>query len=155
MNFRHWIENEAGFGGNMPEMMPPMVNKGSDTPASDEVKRTNLQPQVDAQEIDTKSKKEQDRILAIDSDIEHMDASLPDGDDSDTPKINKFKQMWDELKEKWERVKMGDDDENFSQDDGLGDSDDEPYRNTMSQHPNMAPVGGEQGPHGPGIFGQV
>lgn len=153
MNFKIWVENEASMGSGTPEMMPPMANKGGDTPASDEVKRTSLQPQVDSQEIDTKSKREQDRILAIDSDIEHMDMNLPGGDDADTPKINKFKAMWDELKSQWDTIKMSDEVE--GQDEGgLGDEEDEEYSDMMRQHPNMAHAPGTQGPHGPGIFGQ-
>ena len=154
MNFKCYMEEEGSLGAQMPEMSPPMVNKGSGTPASDEVKRTNLQPQVDAQEIDTKSRKEQDRILAIDSDIEHMDISLPDGDDADTPKVNKFKQMWDKLKDEWDHVKMSDDNDIETPEEGLGDGDDEKFRDMMQQHPNMVPVSGDQQHGGPGMFGQ-
>ena len=64
-NFKQWMEDEASLGAASPEMAPPMVNKNADTTASDEVKRTNLQPQVDSQEIETKSKKEQDRYLKV------------------------------------------------------------------------------------------
>jgi len=107
MNFKNWVEQEASLGGRFPEIGPLPVNRGSDTPASDGVKRTGLQPQVDAQELNTKSHKEQDNVLAIDSGMEHMDTALPDGDDTDTPKINRFKKLWDELKEKWEERPHG------------------------------------------------
>ena len=155
MNFKIWVEEEGASMGSMtPEMMPP-INRGSDAPASDQVKQTGLQPQVDAQEIDTKSKREQDAILAIDSDIEHMSNNMPDGDDTDTPKLNKFKQMWDQLKSAWDEIKMADNDPAGPQDDALGDAEDRDYTDMMKQHPNMVPSGGEgQGPHGPGIFGQ-
>jgi hypothetical protein len=156
-NFKRWIEDEASLGGMSPEMAPPAVNNGSNTPASDEVKRTNLQPQVDSQEIETKSKKEQDRILAIDSDIEHMSMSLPDGEDADTPKVNKFKQMWDQLKAQWDQVKMMDEiPDDGSEDSGLGSEEgDEDYMKQMQRFPNMVPQTGQnQQQNGPGIFGQ-
>lgn len=157
-NFKNWMEDEASLGSASPEMAPPMVNKGINATASDEVKRTNLQPQVDSQEIETKSKKEQDRILAIDSDIEHMDMALPDGDDAETPKINKFKQMWDELKEKWDMIKMSDEiPDDGSEDTGLGSEEgDEEYKQMMQRFPNMVPVSGQnQQQHGPGTFGNT
>lgn len=154
-NFKQWMEDEASLGAASPEMAPPMVNKNANTTASDEVKRTNLQPQVDSQEIETKSKKEQDRILAIDSDIEHMDMGLPDGDDADTPKINKFKQMWDQLKTQWDQIKMADEIPDDGEEEGLGnDGGDEEYLKMMQQHPNMVPQTGQtQQQQGPGTFG--
>lgn len=153
-NFKIWMENEASMGAAMPEMQPPIVNRGSDTPASDEVKRTGLQPQVDAQDIKTKAKKEQDAMLAIDSDIEHMDNNLPE-EDKETPKVNKFKKLWDELKQKWDQVKMSDEEpEDDQSGQGLGNFQDKKYTGMMQDHPNMMPVGQDQGPHGPGIFGQ-
>jgi len=154
-NFKQWMEDEASLGAASPEMAPPMVNENTGTTASDEVKRTNLQPQVDSQEIETKSKKEQDRILAIDSDIEHMDMGLPDGDDADTPKINKFKQMWDDLKQNWDQIKMADEIPDDGEDEGLGnDGGDEEYLKMMQQHPNMVPQTGQnQQQQGPGTFG--
>ena len=152
MNFKTWVENEGSMGSGTPEMGPPPLNNGDGATASDEVKRSNLQPQVDAQEIDTKSKREQDAILAIDSGIEHMDMSLPAGDDSKTPKINKFKAMWDELRTQWDTIKMSD--EGSDDIDGLGHSDNPEFKDQMRQHPNMSLSPGTQGPHGPGIFGQ-
>ena len=148
MNFKNFIESEASLGSMTPEMNPPMINRGSSTPASDEVKRTGLQPQVDAQDIETKAK-DQDRMLAIDSGIEHLEKSLPEDDD---PKVNQFRQLWNELKKKWETIKMNDESPS-PEEQGLADMDDPDYVNTMQQHPNMAIIGG-QGPHGPGIFGQ-
>lgn len=155
MNFKIWVEVEGASMGSMtPEMLPP-INRGGEAPASNQVIQTGLQPQVDAQEIETKSKKEQDAILAIDSDIEHMSNNLPDGDDTDTPKLNKFKQMWDELKTAWDQIKMADTDLSGPQDDALGNAEDRDYTDMMKQHPNMVPADGDgQGPHGPGIFGQ-
>jgi hypothetical protein len=153
MKFKIWVEEEGASMGSMtPEMMPPIKSKESDAPASDQVKRTGLQPQVDAQELSTKSKKEQDAILAIDAGIEHMSTNMPDGDDTDTPKLNQFKQMWDQLMTAWDELKMSD--APGHQVDALGDAEDRDYTDMMKDHPNMVPVtGDEQGPHGPGIFG--
>jgi hypothetical protein len=149
MNFKIWIEEEASLNGRFPEIGPLPVNRGSETPASDEVKRTNLQPQVDAQEPKSA---ESDQISAIDSGLEHMDSTLPDGDDADLPKTNKFKSMWKQLRDEWERIKMSDD--VAAEKDGLGTAQDDEYSTMMQQHPNMVPVGTDQGPHGPGTFGQ-
>lgn len=150
MNFKHWIEQEASLNNGIPEIGAPAVNNGSETPASDEVKRTNLQPQVDAQEPKSA---ESDQVLAIDSEIEHMDSGLPDGDDADTPKTNQFKTLWKQFRDEWERIKMSDD--QASEKSGLGTAHDDEYTNMMQQHPNMVPVGTDQGPNGPGTFGQV
>ena len=81
-----------------------------------------------------------------------MDTSLPDGDDADTPKTNKFKSLWKQFRDEWERIKMSDD--VAAEKDGLGQAQDDEYSNMMQQHPNMVPVGTDQGPNGPGIFGQ-
>jgi len=156
MNFKTWIENEASLGSGTPEMgAMPMVNRGSETPASDAVKQTGLQPQVDAKELKTKSHKEQDAMLAIDSEIEHMDMQIPAGDDSETPKLNQFKQLWDALKTAWEDIKMSDNTPG-AEEGGLGTNMGDPkYLAMMQQHPNMVPASGQgQGPHGPGTFGQ-
>ena len=150
MSFKNWVEDMEGgsMGSQMPEMMPPV--RGSNTPASDQVRQTGLQPQVDAQEIETKSKREQDAMLAIDSEIEHLDNNLPDGDDSETPKLNQFKQMWDQLKSAWDEIKMSDNDPGH-QDDALGDAEDRDYTDMMQQHPNMVPADGGGNDQG---FGQ-
>ena len=154
MGFRTWIEEqEASMGSGSPEMMPqpPMINKGSDTPASDEVKRTGLQPQVD--QPNNKSSKEQDALLAIDSEIEHMDTNLPDEEEG-TPKVNNFKKLWDELKQKWEKVKMDSPDEPAQDEDGLGHAKDDKFTKKMQQFPNMMPASPEsQSQGGPGVFG--
>jgi hypothetical protein len=149
------MEAEASMGSNMPDLlgsMPP--NRGTDTPASDEVKRTGLQPQVDAQEIHTKQKDEQDKILAIDASIERLDKEIPNGKDEKTPKVNKFRELWDKLKEKWDQLKMdaSDSDQEPDGDGGLGDAQDPGYTDTMRQYPNMVPAQ-QNLPAGPGTFG--
>lgn len=129
------------------------VNRGSDTPASDPVKQTGLQPQVDSQNIKTKTHKEQDKISALDSGIEHLDMQLPDGDDADTPKLNKFKELWNDLKAAWEDIKMGDS-PMPGESGGLGtETGPQQFLQMMQQNPNMAPAPGSQGPNGPGMMG--
>lgn len=147
MEFRTWFETEMGLG-----TLPFSVNRGTATPASDEVKRTGLQPQVDAQEIRTKEKDEQDKILAIDDMIKNFDKDIPEGDDGE--KVNKFKALWDKLKEKWEDAKS---DEEAAKDDlsgGLGSrTGDQSYIKQMQQQPNALLTGPGQLPQGPGTFG--
>ena len=148
MNFKIWIEDEGSLGAAAPEMAPPMVNKGSNTPASDEVKRTGLQPQVDAQS--DMGSGEDDAILAIDSEIEHMDSNIRN---QEGQTVNQFKMMWDQLKQQWDQIKMSQEAPQQSPPDGFGNAEEPEYSQMMRQHPNMTP-GTDQGPHGPGIFGQ-
>lgn len=134
MRFRLWLEHDF-----------------EPTPASAEVKRTNLQPQVDAQEIDTPAKRDDDKTLAIDASIQRVDVEIPDGDSKD-PKINKFKELWKELKEKWQELKSS----NYKGEEdaeALGNNmGDEKFLNQMQQHKNMVPQP-PQMPAGPGTFG--
>lgn len=147
MNFKIWIENEASLGAASPEMAPPAVNNDTSTPASDEVRRTGLQPQVDAE--DPKAD-DPDAVLAIDSKLEDLEKDIPeDGGE----KIHNFKKLWDKFKEKWDRIKMNDTLPDPSRQ-GFGDAKNPGYEQMMRSHPNMAPAQ-DQGPHGPGIFGQV
>lgn len=151
MKFRTWVE-EGSLGSGTPEMLPPQfVNKGSDTPASDEVKRTGLQPQVDAP--NSKADKEKDAVSAVDSEIAHFDNGIPEEDD-DTPKINQFKQLWDQLKEKWEQIKMSEKQPEEDQETGLGNAKNDKFTQTMRQFPNMMPMSPQsQDQGGPGTFG--
>lgn len=121
----------------------PWPNRGSDTPASDEVKRTGLQPQVGAEEIHTKQKEENDEVAAVDAGIEKFDRQINGGG----RRVGEFRRRWQELKDEWQRIKLKDDGEG-----GLGDSDDSDYRKAMLQHPNMVPAA-PQLPAGPGTFG--
>lgn len=146
MKFKIWFETDA------PGI--PMINKGSDTPASDEVKRTGLQPQVDAQEIETKQKKSQDKVLAIDGQMKRFEVDIPQGDEGDE-KVNKFKKLWEKFKKKWDEIKMKDDqiEDEGGLDNGLADtSGDSNFVNSMQQHPNMVPPNDNQMPAGPGNY---
>jgi hypothetical protein len=104
MRFRSWLENETGLNAVFPEVLPP-INRGSDTPASAEVKRTGLQPQVNSNEIHTAQKEEQDKIQAIDGAIERADSEFP-GDLEDNEKLSEFKRMWKAMKQHWANLKM-------------------------------------------------
>ena len=152
MNFKIWIKNEASLGAtaNIPDIQPPThspVNQGGDAVASDEVKRTGLQPQVDAKTANGDDN--QDDLLAIDAKIEDMETELPE---TDSPKLNQFRSLWDEFKAKWDEIKMTDEPKDPSEQ-GFGDMEDPEYDQTMRDHPNMVPVSSDQGPHGTGIFG--
>ena len=154
MRFSIWLESEASMGANMPDMLASMPNNSGSTPASDQVKRTGLQPQVDSQEIHTKEKDDQDKLLAIDGNIKRFDQEIPQGNDYKTTKINKFRQLWKDFKAQWDDVKMSDDEDETSNDsEGLasngGNSD---YVNMMRQHPNMVPVQQKDGTNS-GSFG--
>lgn len=145
MRFKTWMENEAGLGAEMPTTLGSVTspNRGSDTPASSEVKRTGLQPQVGAEEISTKQKDEQDKIQAIDAEIQRLDKDIPRPGKEESNKLYKFKSLWDKFKEKWEELKTSDDnDEESPTGSGLADTmGDTNFVNTMQQHPNMVPGG--------------
>ncbi len=148
MNFKIWIENEASLGNGIPEIMP---NRGSEAPASDEVKRTGLQPQVDAP--NSRADKEKDAVTAVDSEIEHMDNNLPEEDEG-TPKINQFKQLWKQLRQHWDQIKMSEEPPPEDEETGLGNAQDAKLTQTMQQFPNMMPMSPQsQGQGGPGTFG--
>jgi hypothetical protein len=141
--FKNWFE-DAGLGGMSPELMS---DRGSSTPGSDEVRRTNLQPQVDAQE--TPQAKDQDRVLAIDADLEHLEKNLPDKS-KEPSKTNEFRKLWDDLKEKWDKIKMN---KAPQGQEGLGSTGGDPqYLQAMQQSPNMMPASNRNFPHGPGTF---
>jgi hypothetical protein len=141
--FKNWLE-DAGLGGMSPELMS---DRGSNTPGSDEVKRTNLQPQVDAQ--DSPEAKDQDRVLAIDSEIEHLEKNLPDKSKEPSP-TNEFRKLWDDLKLKWDKIKMN---KVPQGQEGLGSTGGDPgYLTAMQQAPNMVPASDRNFPHGPGTF---
>ncbi len=149
------LREDASLGSATPEMGAPTDGlKHSPTPASDEVKRTNLQPQVDAKAADTKAGLENDRIGAIDADVERLDSSLPEESDK-TPRVNQFMVLWKQLKAQWEKIKT--DDVNSTEGDKqnpLGnDMGDQTYLKNMQQYPNMAPITPQQPGAGPGTMG--
>jgi len=143
-NFRNWLQNE---NEDFPQLGAPIDN--GNTPASGEVKRTGLQPQVDAQEIETKSKAEQDKIGALDAEIERIQEILDTINDDDHPKMGKFKVMWNQLLDSWETIKFGDDGE----DDGSGLGSHTPDERQLDAMKNNQPLPRDSVPPGPGTFG--
>lgn len=140
MDFLRWLQvennNLADFG------------QGSPTPASDQVKRTGLQPQVDAQDIKTKSKAEQDKISAVDSQLERVNEILSSVNDEDHPKLAQFKNMWEKLLSSWDGVKFGDEQ---GEDGGLGSH--EPNERLLNMMKQNQPLPHNNVPAGPGTFG--
>ena len=149
MNFRTWIETEAGLNSGFPSMQ--INNRGSSTPASDEVRRTGLQPQVDSHEIHTSEKDEQDKIQAIDGALKRADSEIPQG--KEYGKLGKFKKLWDLLKSKWEDLKIEKPPEGLKTS-GLGSAKgDEEMMQFMQQNPNSNMSGIESVPSPqPGMF---
>lgn len=134
MRFRTWILKENSLNAGFPEVLA-QVNKADSVPASAEVVRTGLQPQVHSEEIPTAEKEEQEKIQAIDSTLQELDKEI---ENSSNEQINKFKKIWDELKEKWQLIKSSKPDVfqkiNIS---GLGGSTgDQKLVQYMQQNPN-------------------
>lgn len=148
MEFRKWIEMENSLNAGFPEMFPP--NRGTSTPASDAVRRTGLQPQVDSHEIRTTAKNEQDKIQAIDSILQRIDQEIPD---SDSEKVTKFKKMWNNMKEKWEKLKLNQDLLGKEiETTGLGSNKgDERLISYMQNNPNALLTGPNQVPTSPSL----
>ena len=146
MRFRSWLENETGLNAVFPEVLPP-INRGSDTPASAEVKRTGLQPQVNSNEIHTAQKEEQDKIQAIDGAIERADSEFP-GDLEDNEKLSEFKRMWKAMKQHWANLKMQTNSAADMQEvptNGLASSmGDEQLLQNMQVNPNIVPNAPDQ-----------
>lgn len=137
MNFITWLKNENSLNFGFPELIT-QINRGSETPASAEVKRTGLQPQVDSDTIITPNKEESERLDALDNNIDNIDKILVGDENSE--KINKFRNTWKKLKRKWEKIKKMELDPlgmNQVPSSGLGSSiGDEKIVNYMQQNPN-------------------
>jgi hypothetical protein len=134
MRFRTWILKENSLNANFPEVLS-QVNKADSVPASAEVVRTGLQPQVQSNEIPTAAKDEQDQIQAIDAAIQNVESKI---NNNGGEKINDFKKIWKKLKEKWEHIKLNKKDDLERVDiNGLGGtSGDEELSRFMQQNPN-------------------
>ena len=134
--------------GEFPNLANPMDN--GDAPASGEVQRTGLQPQVDAQDIKTKSKAESDKIGALDAQMERITDIISNVDDEQGPKLVQFKQMWNQLMDAWETIKFGDD---GAADDGSGLGTHTPNDNLINNMKQNQPLPQDNVPNGPGTFG--
>lgn len=145
MNFKTWLEADAGNSG-FPQSFP--INRGTSTPASGEVQRTGLQPQVDSHEIHTDEKDEQDKILAIDGAIKRADSEMPQGKQDGSQKLTRFKNAWEKFKAKWEDLKLSEDEpDDEVETDGLASmKGDENMVQMMQQNPNALATGPNQSP---------
>lgn len=86
MKFKQWVENEIN------------------TPASAEVIRSGLQPQVDAEEIHTSQKDDLDKIMAIDSHLQRVKESIR-GMSTKSPKLRELKDFVVKMLAEWETFK--------------------------------------------------
>jgi hypothetical protein len=91
MRFRTWIESDY------------RTQQMDAFPASAEVIRSGLQPQVDSEEIDTDEKAENDKIGAIDAGMQRL-VSMVDGMDVRTAKMKKIKELLKDFDAKWSRI---------------------------------------------------
>lgn len=99
MRFKIWLENED----------MDIDSAQTSSPASAEVIKTGLQPQVDAKEIHTKQKDEHDKLMAIDG---HMQRIQQAADTlNQTPKQQKLKAFCKKISSEWEKVKSGDEEQ--------------------------------------------
>lgn len=95
MRFKLWVENE--YGDQDANMMP----------ASAEVIKTGLQPQVDSKEIKTRQKEEQDKMMAIDSHMQRIATILPsvESSDQDSEKLKQIAQFAKSMLQSWSDLK--------------------------------------------------
>ena len=131
IEFQTWL-NERGEAPQLGGLVD------DSTPASGEVKRTGLQPQVDAQDIKTKSKAEQDKIGAIDAELERIQEILGTVDDLNHPKLGQFKAMWNDMLDQWENIKFSDD-MGTTDANGLGSDAPNPYQIDMMKRNQPLP----------------
>lgn len=94
MDFRTWVEN-----------LEDNEQQATRFPASAEVLRTGLQPQVDAEEINTSQKQEHDQLLAIDAHIERLKSATSQINAKDSQKLKAVKQLLTKFLSDWDLVK--------------------------------------------------
>jgi hypothetical protein len=93
MDFRTWFENDL------------MTAQQSNAPASAEVIRSGLQPQVDAQEIKTSQKEEYERIAHIDEFVGKIIRSSQDINPRVSPRLKDIKTFCEKLARDWTNIK--------------------------------------------------
>jgi hypothetical protein len=95
MRFRQWLESEE------------LEAKASAMPASAEVIRTGLQPQINSQEIETKQKNHFDRSQAVDAHLERIRHAMK-GEKGELKKVcDRMLELWDSYKNKPRPAPMG------------------------------------------------
>jgi hypothetical protein len=97
MKFKTWVENE--IDGRSADMMP----------ASAEVIKTGLQPQVDSKEISTRQKEEHDKLMALDGHFQRIETIIPNLKTPDSPKLKQIESFCKAVLAKWEEIKRADD----------------------------------------------
>ena len=95
MKFKIWIENE--IDGRSADMMP----------ASAEVIKTGLQPQIDSKEISTTQKDEHDKMQALDGHFQRIEVIIPTLKSPDSPKLRRIERFCKAVLSKWEEIKQG------------------------------------------------
>ena len=95
MEFRTWIENE--IDGKAADMAP----------ASSEVIKTGLQPQVDAKDIKTRQKDEHDKLMALDGHFQRIATIIPSLT-GDSDKLKTIARFCKKVMAKWEELKSDD-----------------------------------------------
>jgi len=94
LNFKLWLENLEFPHGR------------TETPASNSVILKSLQPQVDIQEPAGRSAAEDDKVHAIDGDLQRVYTKLQGADETKEPKLANLKNLFQELLDKWSEVKQ-------------------------------------------------
>lgn len=150
--FYKWVEDQQ----NQSDQPNPDENQAgmgqADTSASDEVKRTNLQPQIGTDKI-AKNSADIDSLMAIDSKIQHFDSDIKDVLRDDSESAHQLKGLWSDLRSRWKEFKQKKENSVDNGDYGLGsEGGDSGYRKQMYDHPNATPPQDEV-PPGPGTLG--
>lgn len=133
MRFKMWLEDEISSQAML------------QAPASSEVIRTGLQPQVDAKEIKTKQKEEHEKMMAIDGHIQRI-KNVADG----FPKKSEFKKIkdfCDRIIKQWDQIKAGDEEEQSA---GGFEA---PHPQQIDYMKRNQPLPENPRPAGPGTFG--
>jgi hypothetical protein len=84
------------------------------SPASAQVIKTGLVPQVDSKEIDTRQKEEHDKLQALDGHFQRIETIIPSLK-SDSPKLQKIERFCKAVLAKWDEIKQEDDQSNDGQ----------------------------------------
>jgi hypothetical protein len=138
--FLKWIEDYQADMGQ------------SSTSASDEVLRTNLQPQLGTEKI-AKNSADLDSLLAIDGKLQQFDTDVKSALKDDSESAQTFNQLWRDFRSKWKEFKEKKQSSTDNSDYGLGSNGgDQGYKQMMQDHPNAVPPQDEM-PPGPGMMG--
>lgn len=107
MKFRTWFEEDMDKQADM-------------APASAEVVKTGLQPQVDAQEIHTGQKEENDTLMALDGHFQRIKETADKMESGDSERLQQLKDFCQNTLNDWEQIKRGKPPQGKQQGAGLG-----------------------------------